>query len=98
MLSDVDISGNRKGMALIGQKEFNAGTAYFTRLKKYGYGYLKDCGFSFSANLSVPSPGAKDTARRGNDKAYIEGLLLHARGIHKQSNRGGLNTSGIAWA
>jgi hypothetical protein len=91
MLSDIDLPGNRKAIGLIGQKEFNTGTAYFSRLKQYGYGYLKDCGFSFKSNLAVRNPG-------DHDKRYIEGLLLHARGIHKQSDRQGLNSSGIAWA
>jgi len=99
MISDIPVPGvPQTGSALVGQKEFDAGTAYFSRLKQYGYGYLKDCGFSFSAKMSVPSPAPTDTARRGNDKAYIEGLLMHARGIHKQSTRGGVVTSGIAWA
>lgn len=78
-------------IGLIGQKEFNSGTAYFSRLKKYGRDYLKDCGFRFGANLCIKSAGA-------NEKRYIEGLLDHAQGIHKQSDRMGVNTSGIAWA
>jgi hypothetical protein len=78
-------------IGLIGQKEFNSGTAYFSRLKEYGLKYLKDCGFALSADLALKTPGA-------NEKRYIEGLLNHAKGIHKQSDRMGVNTSGIAWA
>jgi hypothetical protein len=78
-------------IGLIGQKEFNSGTAYFSRLKDYGRKYLKDCGFEFTPDLAVRSSGV-------NEKRYIEGLLNHAKGIHKQSDRMGVNTSGIAWA
>jgi hypothetical protein len=76
-------------IGLIGQKEFNSGTAYFSRLKKYGRDYLKDCGFKFSADLCISS---------ARDKQAIEGYLNHAQGIHKESDRMGVNTSGIAWA
>ncbi|MDB5881735.1 MAG: hypothetical protein JWP43_1613 [Ramlibacter sp.] len=78
-------------IGLIGQKEFNSGTAYFTRLKDYGRKYLKDCGFEFTPDLAIRSAGI-------NEKRYIEGLLNHAKGIHKQSDRMGVNTSGIGWA
>jgi hypothetical protein len=78
-------------IGMLGQKEFDSGTAYFSRLKKFGYDYLADCGFRFRADLAVPSASA-------NERRYIEGLLLHAQGIHKQSDRMGIDNSGIAWA
>jgi hypothetical protein len=65
-------------IGLIGQKEFNSGTAYFSRLKDYGRKYLKDCGFEFMARPCLRSAGA-------NEKRYIEGLLNYAKGIHSRS-------------
>jgi hypothetical protein len=47
------------------QEQFTKGTEYFDRLKNYGYGYLKDCGFSFLAN--------------GRDQALLQRLLDNAK-------------------
>jgi hypothetical protein len=83
MLSDIEVPGKGTGIAMIGQKEFNSGTAYFKRLREYGYGYLKDCGFSFKADLAVRKPRPpRPQGRPANDSTYIEGLLMHARGLN----------------
>ncbi|MFI5447678.1 hypothetical protein [Polaromonas sp. UC242_47] len=60
----------------IGQKEFDSGTQYFTRLKRYGKKYLGDSGFEFNANPIV-----------GSDKKYIQGLLDHAKNHHAESTK-----------
>lgn len=79
----------------ISQNEFNSGTAYFTRLKKYGLKYLADSGFEFKASPCLPSPPAsvdartepmknlaikQQQARYNNEKKVIQGLLDHAQG------------------
>ncbi len=79
----------------IGQKEFDSGTKYFTRLKKYGLKYLNDCGFEFVANPSAGAPPAsvnartepmkdlwvkQQQARHANERKVIQGYLDHARG------------------
>jgi hypothetical protein len=79
----------------IGQKEFDSGTKYFTRLKKYGLKYLNDCGFQFVANPSMGAPPASVDARTqpmkdlvvkqrqakyANEKKVIQGYLDHACG------------------
>lgn len=51
--------------AKLAQKQFDKGTQYFDKLKKYGYGYLKECGFNFVAN--------------GRDKGVIQSLLNDAK-------------------
>lgn len=51
--------------AKLAQKQFDKGTKYFDKLKKYGYGYLKECGFNFVAN--------------GRDKGVIQSLLNDAK-------------------
>lgn len=60
----------------ISQNEFNSGTKYFTRLKRYGQKYLGDSGFEFNANVYTPS-----------DKKYIQGLLDHAKNDHNESTK-----------
>lgn len=52
----------------IGQKEFDSGTKYFTRLKDYGTGYLKDSGFEFNATHEVLS-----------EKRFLQALLDNAK-------------------
>jgi hypothetical protein len=84
----------------IGQKEFDSGTKYFTRLKKYGLKYLNDCGFQFVANPSMGAPPASVDARAqpmkdlivkqrqakyANEKKVIQGYLDHACGKGRNS-------------
>lgn len=78
----------------IGQKEFDSGTKYFTRLKKYGLKYLNDCGFQFVANPSMDAPASVDARsepmkaqfvkqrqlKYANEKKVIQGYLDHACG------------------
>jgi hypothetical protein len=79
----------------ISQNEFNSGTKYFSRLKKYGLKYLDDSGFEFKASPCLPKPPApvdgrsepmrnlaikQQQARFNNEKKVIQGLLDHARG------------------
>lgn len=63
-------------IARIGQREFDSGTKYFTRLKRYGKKYLGDSGFEFNAKPVVPA-----------DKNYIQGLLDHAKNNHTESTK-----------
>lgn len=56
----------------IGQKEFDSGTKYFTRLKDYGTNYLKDSGFEFNATHGV-----------GSEKRFIQALLDNAKNSKK---------------
>ncbi len=80
----------------IGQKEFDSGTKYFTRLKTYGLKYLNDSGFEFKASPSMGPPPANVDRQQApmrdlfvkerrkkyeSEKKYIQGLLDHARGI-----------------
>lgn len=71
--------GKIKGKTIkgeIGQNEFDSGTKYFTRLKRYGKKYLGDSGFEFKANPVI-----------AGDKKYIQGLLDHAKNHHAESTR-----------
>ena len=70
----------------IGAREFQSGTQYFTRLKRYGKKYLGDSGFEFNANPHTPS-----------DKKYIQGLLDHAKKNHTESTKKTLSsvTNGV---
>lgn len=51
--------------AKLAQQQFDKGTQYFDKLKKFGYEYLKECGFNFVAN--------------GRDKGVIQSLLDDAK-------------------
>jgi hypothetical protein len=61
-----DLGTGRHGE--VSQKEFDSGTQYFDRLKKYGLKYLADSGFEFKANPIIKS-----------DARYVQGLLDKAR-------------------
>lgn len=61
----LSIPGPKNQQQKLAQEQFDTGTKYFDKLKKYGYGYLKDCGFDFVAN--------------GRDKGVIQALLSDAK-------------------
>jgi hypothetical protein len=72
-LFEADGSMSRRATAnvLSGEtREFDRGNAYFTRLKRYGVIYMRNCGFKF-------------TPLRPDDKS-MAGYLAHATGMGKE--------------